>query len=141
VFFWKKSPKRENGQLLGSDLAAQIDANRSTQFEKAFNLSISTSPHVVVTRKTPSLDTPASDVVILQLDGLSPSATQKLLGALADQLVGQKLDQETLDGERWRIKWRDIVASVFESLGNILGNSKVTIKGGPVEVEFNSKKQ
>jgi hypothetical protein len=140
VFFWKKSPKKIDGKLVGADLAANIDANRCAEYEKAFKLDISQSPHVVVTKTRPSPAGSLTDFIILQLNGLSPSSTEKFLTTLADQLVGDKLDQEKLGSDRWWLTWRDVVVKVYQGVSGLAGHSKVTIKGGPVELEVNGEK-
>ena len=140
VFFWKKAPKKVDGKLVGADLAANIDASRCTEYEKAFKLDISQSPHVVVTKARPSPTGLTTDYIILQLNGLTPSSTGVFLTKLADQLVSDKLDQEELGSERWWLTWRDVVIKVYQSVSVLAGHSKVTIKGGPVEVEMNGEK-
>ncbi len=140
VFFWKKAPQKTDGKLVGADLAANIDANRCAEYEKAFKLSIAESPHVVVTKTRPSPAGSLTDFIILQLNGLSPSSTEKFLTTLADQLVSNKLDQETLGSERWWLTWRDVVINVYHGFAELAGHSKVTIKGGPLEWEIDGKK-
>ena len=70
IFFWSKIPKRVNGRFIDDDLAANIDTVKSASYAKAFNLNISESPHVVVTRKLPMLGSPVADFVVLTLNDL-----------------------------------------------------------------------
>jgi hypothetical protein len=139
VFFWKKAPKIVDGKLAGTDLASQIDANRCTEYEKALNLDLSASPHILVTRSVPNPKAPLGEYVLLQLNGLSPDATEILISKLADQLVGNKLDRDDLDSARWWLTWRDVAMSLYEGFASLVGHSKFKIKGGPVELELDGK--
>jgi hypothetical protein len=139
VFFWKKAPKRVGGKLEGPDLAAQIDANRCTEYEKALNLSISTSPHILVTTTPPNPKSPLGEYILIQLSDLSAAATVTLLAKLADQLVSSKLDQQELDSAKWWLTWRDVAVSFYQSFASLVKHSKLKIKGGPVELELDGK--
>lgn len=139
VFFWKKSPKKSAGKLADADLASQIDASRCTDYEKALNLDVSASPHILVTRAPPNPKGPLGEYILIQLNGLSPAATESLLAKLADQLVGKKLNQEVLDSTRWWLTWRDVATNLFQTFGVLVKHSKLKIKGGPVELELDGK--
>jgi len=113
VFFWKKAPAKKDGKLVGSDLAAQIDASRSTEYEKALGLKISSRPHLVVTTKRPTPTTSLGDYVLLQLGDLSPESTGTLLTKLADGLVAGSLSSEDLSSAKWWLSWRDVAPSLL----------------------------
>ncbi|XFF02422.1 hypothetical protein ACQ3JU_1220 (plasmid) [Bradyrhizobium guangxiense] len=139
VFFWRKAPKIVDGKLAGADLASQIDANRCTEYEKALNLDLSASPHILVTRSAPNPKQPLDEYVLLQLNGLSPDATAILITKLADQLVGNKLDSDDLDSARWWLTWRDVAISLYEGFASMARHSKLEIDGGPVKLTLDGK--
>jgi hypothetical protein len=136
VFFWKKRPSAVGGKLVGTDIGANIDAARCAEYAKIFDLDISRSPHIVVTRTRPSPTASLKNSVLLELNGLHPSSTRQLLTALAAQLISAKLDQNKLDSQRWWLTWRDAATNVFE----ILRGSKVAVKIGPLELEIDGQK-
>jgi hypothetical protein len=140
VFFWKKAPKKIDGKPAGADLASLIDASRCTEYEKGLQLDISASPHVLVTKTSPNPTTPLGEYVLIQLNGLSPAATETLIGKLAVQLVDQKLNQDELNSDRWWLTWRDVATSIYQGFANIVGHSKMKIKGGPVQIEMDGTK-
>jgi hypothetical protein len=136
VFFWKKEPAKKDGKLLGSDLAARIDASRSTEYERALGLKISSSPHLVVTTKRPTPRTWLGDYVVLELGDLSPESTEKLLTKLADGLVAGNLSAEELNSAKWWLSWRDVATDVLRGLTEIAAHIKVKIKSEFVDVEI-----
>jgi hypothetical protein len=140
VFFWKKEPAKKDGKLSGSDLAAQIDASRCTAYEKTLGLTISSSPHVVVTTKRPTPTTSLGDYVLLQLGDLSPESTDKLLTKLADGLVAGNLSAEELNSAKWWLGWRDVATDVLRGLAEIAAHIKVKIKSEFVDVEIDGHK-
>jgi hypothetical protein len=140
VFFWKKAPKIDGGKLVGTDLAANIDADRCSMYARTLKLDISDSPHVVVMRTRPSPDASLGDRVILTLNGLLPSSTQELLTLLATQLISDHLDSIQLDSERYWLTWKDVLTKVYETLGRALPLTEVEITTGPVRWKLGGKR-
>lgn len=140
VFFWKREPAKKDGKLLGSDLAARIDASRCTEYEKALGLKISSSPHLVVTTKRPTPTTSLGDYVLLELGDLSPESTEKLMTKLADGLVAGNLSAEELNSAKWWLSWRDVATDVLRGLAEVAAHIKVKIKSEFVDVEIDGHK-
>jgi hypothetical protein len=128
------------GKLLGSDLAARIDASRCTEYEKALGLKISSSPHLVVTTKRPTPTTSLGDYVLLELGDLSPESTEKLMTKLADGLVAGNLSAEELNSAKWWLSWRDVATDVLRGLAEVAAHIKVKIKSEFVDVEIDGHK-
>lgn len=139
VFFWKKAPKKAGGKLEGANLAAQLDANRCTEYEKTLNLQISASPHILVTRTPPNPNGPLGEYILIELGDLSAASTVILLTKLADQLVNSALNQQDLDSAKWWLTWRDVAVSFYLAFASLVKHSKLKIKGGPVELELDGK--
>jgi hypothetical protein len=140
VFFWKKTPAKKDRILSGADLASQLDVSRCTEFARVFQLELTASPHLVVLRSLPDPKKPPEEAVVLQLNGLSPDSTIKLLGELAGQLAKDNIDQASLDSARWWLTWRDVFRSVFDHLGVVVAHTKVKIKTAVIDIEMDGHK-
>ncbi len=113
---------------------ANLDIDRNVMYCSTLKLDLGKSPHVLVTRKWPSLDRQIDYDLILSLGGMNLDSIDELLTALATQIGNEQISQSVLDSTAWRLKLKQAAEKALKSVKDVASQTKVTIKVAGVDV-------
>jgi hypothetical protein len=129
VWFWTREPRTTKGN---PRLVHDVDSKRNVAVCTKLNLDITQSPHVVVTRRYPDVNTEIRPDIVLSLGSLPTRLMSEALERLAGQVISNRLDQAELDSAVGRRLWADALAQVACWSARVVPQIKARI--GAIEV-------
>ena len=119
---WFAPVENDAGQVWG------LDVERNVHFCEKYNLLPSEGPHILVTSHYPDSLDPAGNLWKLSLGGQSDDHIRHLLAKLADQILSNDLDQETIDSESYWRSWYGIIEQSLSATFQTLKPSSISFE-------------
>jgi len=133
VWFWKASKSAYD-----SNLAENVDVERSTRFCKALQLKPSESPQIVIMASYPDESNLPKDFAVFQLGLMSPTDISGLLAKLSDQLLlTGKVDPAQVTDVSGRL-WIRLLSAAQQVIGNFSCAWSLKIATGVFSAELHS---